>query len=299
MALIGFLACETTLPETAPRSGERRGDAYEHDLMIAALSPSFEAYDLRLEVIDWEAPLNAFDGIDLVLLGTAWNYQDKSGEFLAKLEVLASRGVAVCNSPGTVRWNIEKTYLKELTQRGAATIPTLWLDDVTTDDAHEAMDRFGCDRIVIKRQVGAGALGQVTIGRDALPSEGWRYGHRAMVQPYLPAIETQGELSFVFIDGELSHALRKLPAKGDYRIQSLYGGTESVHIPSAEEAAAATAILAALPFDAPLYARIDMLRGDDGLLLMEAELIEPYLYPEQGPRLGELLARAVKKRVQE
>ena len=125
----------------------------------------------------------------------------------------------------------------------------------------------------------------------------WRFDSPAMLQPFLPAIAKEGELSFIFIDGELSHALRKMPAEGDYRIQSLYGGQESIHNPTQEEITSAKAIIAAIPFETPLYARIDMLRMEDGALaVMEAELIEPYLYPEQGPQLGERLARAIAER---
>jgi len=294
MTTIGFLACETTLPGSGDR---RRDDAYEHDLTIAALEPALAAERLRLRVIDWEAPMAAFDGLDAVLLGTAWNYQDKAEAFLAKLEAIESHGIAVHNPPAMVRWNMTKTYLQELEAAGAAAIPTLWLDDVTASDARAAFARFGCDRLVVKRQVGAGALGQVLLRADDLPGPDWCFGHPAMVQPFLPAIEEEGELSFVFIAGELSHALRKRAAKGDYRIQSLYGGVESRHEPNAEEVAAARAVLASIPFATPLYARIDMLRGDNGLLLMEAELIEPYLYPEQGERVGEHLARALARNV--
>lgn len=293
MSTIAFLACETTLPGT----GERRGDAFEHDLMMGALEPAFASAGLKLEVIDWEAPLSAFEGIDLALLGTSWNYQDKSEAFIAMLEALSQQGIAVCNPPDMVRWNSRKTYLRELAQNGAATIPTLWRETVTRKGALEAMDTFETDRIVVKRQVGAGALGQELLVRSSLPGPEWSFGHPAMLQPYLPAIADEGELSFVFIDGELSHALRKRPAKGDYRIQSLYGGLEEVHSPSPEEAAAAHAIVAALPFETPLYARIDMLRSGEDLLLMEAELIEPYLYPEQGPQLGERLVQAIAKRL--
>ncbi|QUL39200.1 RimK family alpha-L-glutamate ligase [Erythrobacter sp. JK5] len=295
MTTIGFLACETTLPG----AGQRRGDAFEHDLMIAALEPAFAARDMILTVVDWEAPLASFDGIELVMLGTAWNYQDKAPQFLDKLEALAAAGVSVCNAPDLVRWNAKKTYLRELAEAGARTIPTLWREVVTPRGALEAMETFDTDRIVVKRQVGAGAEGQELIRRGSLPDRDWTFGYPAMLQPYLPAIASDGELSFVFIDGELSHALRKLPADGDYRIQSLYGGVENVHEPSPEEAQAASTILAALPDPAPLYARIDMLRDDDGSpLLMEAELIEPYLYPEQGPQLGPRLAEAVAKRVE-
>ena len=295
MTTIGFLACETTLPGIGER---RRGDAYEHDLMIAALEPAFTVHGLDLRVIDWEAPLEEFEGLTLVMLGTSWNYQDKTEEFLTRLETLEASGIAVCNTPEIVRWNASKTYLRELAELGAAIVPTLWQQDVGRSELEEAFDHFNCEKLVVKRQVGAGALDQILIDRNTLPDQDWRYGHRAMLQPFLPAIAEEGELSFVFIDGELSHALRKLPAEGDYRIQSLYGGIEKVHEPSAEESRAAKAIVDTLPFDAPLYARIDMLRAEDGaLMVMEAELIEPYLYPEQGPDLGDRLARAIAKRV--
>ena len=293
MNTIAFLACATTLPGAQAR----REDAFEHDLMVANLEPAFAKAGLELRVIDWEAPLEAFDGIDLAMLGTVWNYQDRAADFLAKLDALAARGIVVCNTSDVVRWNITKTYLRELGEGGAPTIPTLWRESVTSKGALEAMDVFETDRIVVKRQIGAGAEGQELLRRSSLPGPDWNFGHPAMLQPYLPAIAEQGELSFIMVDGELSHAVRKLPADGEYRIQSLYGGREVDHEASPEEAQAARAIIAALPFETPLYARIDMLQSDDDLLLMEAELIEPYLYPEQGPQLGERLAAAIVKRL--
>lgn len=293
MATVGFLACETTLPG----ADRRRADAYEHDLTIAALDPALKARGMSLHVVDWEAPLAAFDGLDLVLLGTAWTYQDRVEAFLTRLDSLEKRGITVCNSAEIVRWNMTKTYLRELAERGAETIPTRWLDQVTASDARAAMERFDCDRLVVKRQIGAGAQGQELLQRGDVPDD-WRFEKPAMLQPFLPAIAERGELSFVFIDGELSHALRKLPALGDYRIQSLYGGCEQAHSPNSEETEAARAVLGALPFARSLYARVDMLEGTEGeLKVMEVELIEPYLYPEQGPEMGERLARAIAARV--
>lgn len=294
MTAIGFLACETTLPG----SKTRREDAFEHDNMISAIQPAFEARGWDLRVIDWEAPMEDFARLDLVMLGTSWNYQDKAQSFLEKLEAMEASGIKVCNSPDVVRWNITKTYLQDLAARGARTIPTLWFDSLSAFNAEAAMDQLGCDKLVVKRQVGAGAEGQVLLERGAVPAD-WRFEHRAMVQPFLSAIADKGELSFLFFGGVYSHCVRKLPASGDYRIQSLYGGRELIHAPSAEEQAQASAIIEALPFDAPLYARVDMLEGDDGMLMvMEAELIEPYLYPEQGPDMGETLAMAAAKELE-
>ena len=199
-----------------------------------------------------------------------------------------------------MRWNLSKTYLQELAERGARTVPTLWRETVTAKGVCEAFDVFECDRVVVKRQVGAGAEGQELVARKSLPSSDWCFGAPAMLQPFLPAIADKGELSFLFFGGQYSHCVRKLPKSGDYRIQSLYGGTEITHEPSADEAAQASAIIEALPFPSPLYARIDMLEDEDGkLMVMEAELIEPYLYPEQGPKMGESLAKAVQRELEQ
>ena len=290
-ARIGFLAC----PGTLPASPERRSDAYEHDRQVDALRPALAAQGFELVEIDWAAPLDDFEGLALVMLGTAWDYQDRLDEFIARLEALEARGIAVCNPPQVVRWNARKTYLQDLAERGAATVPTLWLDDASRGDVLSAFDRFETDRVVVKRQVGAGALGQHSFTRDDPPAAGWTLGHPAMIQPFLPAIAEEGEYSFVFVGGAFSHAILKRPAAGDYRIQSMFGGIDTAIKPAPADLAAAEAVLASLPFDDLLYARIDMIRAGGTLAVMEAELIEPFLYPLEGPGLGERVADAVAR----
>lgn len=294
MSRIGFLACADTLPGEGPR----RGDAFEHDLEVAALRPAFAEAGLELVELDWRAPLSEFPGIALVLLGTAWDYQDHPEGFLAKLEALAARGIAVCNPPEVVRWNTDKTYLRELGEQGAPIVPTLYLDEVDRAGVLAAMASLDTHDVVVKRQIGAGGLGQHRFTRDTPPEQDWHMGRPCMVQPFLPSITEEGEYSFVFIDGAFSHAIRKRAAAGEYRIQSLYGGSETVHQPSPEDLESARQVLAALTFADLLYARIDMIRLPDGqLAVMEAELIEPYLYPEQGPDLGQRLAVAIGARL--
>lgn len=288
---IAFLACSTTLPG-AP---DRRPDAFEHDqqmdAIVAALRPGESVTD-----IDWQAPLDAFAAFDAALIGTPWDYFDNRDAFLAKLDAIAALGVPVCNSPDVVRWNIDKGYLTELAERGVATIPTLLLDNPGRDEILAAFDHFGSDRLVVKRRVGAGAEGQFDFTCDNPPAADWRMGHAALVQPFLPGIVEEGEHSLIFIDGEFSHGLIKRPAPGDYRVQSLYGGWDTAVTPTPDDLAAAQKVIAGLPFPAPLYARIDLVRGPDGaLLLMEAEVIEPFLYPLQGPELGPRLLAGLRK----
>ncbi len=292
---IAFLGCA----ETMPGSPTRRADAFEHDHQIAALRIGLAGSGVEAVDIDWRAPLEQLAQFRLALLGTAWDYTDHPAEFLTQLEALESAGVAVCNSAEVVRWNADKYYLEELAKAGAASIPTLWHDDPGAKEIHAAFDHFATDRVVVKRRVGAGALGQFSFIRGDPALIGWQMGHAAMIQPFLPAIQSEGEYSFVFIGGNFSHAILKQAANGDYRIQSLYGGRETPIAPSLRDIDTAAAIMAMLPFtEPPLYARIDMVRGLDGCMaLIEAELIEPYLYPLQGPEFGKLLAEAVLARL--
>ena len=291
---IAFLACDTTLPGTA----NRRADAFEHDYQFDAIRKPLAEKGVSLEEINWKAPLEDIVQYDLALISTTWDYQDCCDAFLSKLEAIEARGVALHNPSKLVRWNIEKTYLRDLGDKGAPTVPTLWVETPTADDARRAFSQFNADTIVIKRQVGAGAEGQKKLDKnDALP-DGPLLDRPAMIQPFLPAIRSEGEYSFIFVDGELSHALVKRAKAGDYRIQSAYGGKEEAVTPSTSDLGQALDIVQSLPGGAPLYARIDMVRSNSGdLLLMEAELVEPYLYPVEGPDLGSKMANALMARL--
>ena len=287
---IAFLAC----PETLPGSPTRRPDAFEHDLQLAALR---DGLGTRADVtaIDWRAPLDDLTRFDLALLGTPWDYTEAKDAFVTRLEALEAAGVVVANPSAVVRWNADKLYLRELEQRGAVSIPTLWPQAPDAHDVTAAFDQFACDRVVVKRRVGAGAIGQESFTKGDPRLICWSMDQPVMIQPFLPAIQAEGELSFIFVSGQFSHALIKRASAGDYRIQSLYGGSEVPLEPSPADRAAAAGIMAMLPFDQPpLYARIDMVRLDSGALaVIEAELIEPYLYPLQGPGFGAMLAEGV------
>ena len=287
---IAFLAC----PGTLPGSPSRRYDAFEHDNQIAALREGL-AGQAEVVDLDWRAPLEELTQCQAALIGTAWDYTAAKEAFLDRLEALERAGVKVCNSSEVVRWNADKRYLADLAARGAATIPTLWLERVGPADVVAAFAEFACAKLVVKRRVGSGAEGQECFVHGAPLPAGWSMDQPALLQPFLPAIQGEGELSFIFVGGALSHALTKQAQPGEYRIQSNFGGIETAITPTPADRAAADAVMAMLPFaEPPLYARIDMVRLEDGALaVMEAELIEPYLYPLQGPGFGRMLAKAV------
>ena len=163
--------------------------------------------------------------------------------------------------------------------KGAPVIRTLTVDRVTPSNVTRAFAELSTDTIVIKPLVGGGAWRQVLHkqGED-FPKQSELPPESALIQAFLPSVQSEGEFSFLYFGGTFSHAVRKLPKAGDYRIQSSYGGTEAPYAPTGLERESARAVLDSLDF-VPLYARVDLLRGQDGgLKLIELELIEPYLY---------------------
>ena len=276
---------------------DRRSDAHLFDIQLDALRLGFAGEGFELRPARWRDPDTDWRTFAGVLIACAWDYQDRHEAFVSALERIRALGTPVFNEPDTVRWNIRKTYLRELQQKGVAVIPTLWPDAPAGEDIGHAMDAFGVEEVVLKRQVGGGARGQARYHRSALPAPGPVLDRPGMIQPFVPAILSEGEYSFLFVDGVFSHALIKRPRAGDYRIQEAYGGVCEGVDPAPADRAAAEAVLDAAG-KRPLYARVDMVRAaGGGLMLMELEVIEPYLYPLQGPGIGPVLARALARRL--
>ncbi len=294
-AKVAYLCSADTYPGTV----DRRSDAWEHDLTIGMLGMGLHRLERDLMPVRWDAPDVDWQSFEAVIIGTTWDYAERCTEFVATLEKIAEL-TKVLNSAKVVAWNARKTYLQQLALKGCATLPTLWLDSPTKAECCGAFEQFACESIVIKPQVGAGAWRQVKLRRgEPWPDAQILPPGPCMVQPFFAAVQREGELSLLYFNRQFSHAVRKRAAAGDYRIQSSYGGFDEPYAPSAEDLAAAKRVLDAIDEDL-LYARVDLLRGDDGeLRLIELELIEPYLYPVHAPEMGAVFANAYRALVLE
>jgi glutathione synthase/RimK-type ligase-like ATP-grasp enzyme len=232
----------------------------------------------------------------LVLPVLLWGYHRDHARFMRAVKTWTEAGVPLANPASVLGWNSDKSYLARLEARGVPIPPTRWTDKVTEADVEAAFDAFGADELVIKPTVSGGAWKtlRLTRGQPLIdPPEG-----AAMIQPYLPAIATEGETSLLFFGGVFSHAVNKTPVPGEFRIQVQFGGNYVSVEPPAEAMALARQVLAAV--DEPLlYARIDMTRDGDGRwVLMEAELIEPDFYLNNDPRRGAGFAEAVRAQLE-
>lgn len=228
---------------------------------------------------------------DAALALFAWGYHERAVEW----ETIIAGWPAHCplfNPPALIAWNTHKTYLRALEAAGVPIVPSRF-GNADAASVAGAFDAFGCDELVVKPQVSAGSFRTVRVRRGE-PVEPLA---DAIIQPFLPAVAGEGELSLFAIGGTFSHAARKVATGGDFRIQPQFGGAFSGYEPDGEAMAVFDAVLTALP-SAPLYARIDMLRRGDGrLALIEVEAIEPDLYTDLEPavprRLAAALARAM------
>jgi hypothetical protein len=262
----------------------------------------------------WDDPEVDWRGFDAVLIRTTWDYQDKLPAFRAFVQRVAAV-TRLFNPAPAVLWNTHKHYLRDLAAVGVPLAPTVWLDRGTRVDVRRALAGLGAAEGFLKPCVGATARETLRFAADAagcamaqahvdrlLPHED------LMLQPFLPAVLDRGEWSAVFVDGELSHCVRKIPVPGDYRVQDDFGARDERYLPTADELAQAHAALAAVQqpggpcpdaTGAPLlYARTDFLwdpRG--GCVLTELELVEPSLFFRHEPAAGARLAEALLRRL--
>jgi glutathione synthase/RimK-type ligase-like ATP-grasp enzyme len=212
---------------------------------------------------DWSA-------YDLVVVRATWDYTDRREEFLAWAESVPR----LANPASVLRWNTDKRYLGELAAAGLPVVPTAYVDG---DFAPPAGD------YVVKPTVSAG--GRDTVRYSAADEDAAREhvdrlvadGRGVMVQPYLSSVETAHETSVLYLGGAYSHGARK----GPVLIDGPSLDPEQVDLgprePSAAEREVAARVLAAVS-EPLLYARVDLLSGPDGPVLLELELTEPYLF---------------------
>ena len=246
------------------------------------LLPALERHGATGVVVRWDDPAARWRNFDAVVLRSCWDYHHRLPEFLRWFEVLEREGARVLNPLPTLRWNVTKSYLRELAAAGVAVAPTVWVQMGSTATLRELADAFDAEALVVKPNVSSTAFETWRFDRARAAEGEERFARLVrerdlMVQPFLPAIETDGELSLVFLGGAFSHAVRKRPRPGDFRVQEEHGGTAEPAAVSAHLVRQAAHALAVAPGD-PLYARADGLAPDGELVVTELELVEPMLY---------------------
>ncbi|MCL1870315.1 MAG: hypothetical protein FWF90_07875 [Promicromonosporaceae bacterium] len=258
------------------------------------LIPALKDRGITAEPAVWDDASVDWAAYDLVVVRSTWDYAPRHDEFLEWADTVPN----LANPASVLRWNTDKSYLRALEAADVPVIPTVWLDPArhfSKRAVHTRMPAFG--DFVVKPVVSAGAKDTgryipisaqsrsmaITHTMRLLDSKRW-----VMIQPYITSVDSAGETVLIFVDGTFQHAARKnalltgpsQPTKG----LGLYVKEEMSPLTATPEQLdvaqrALDVATAELGLDKPLlYARVDLVTGEDGPLVIELELTEPSLW---------------------
>ena len=281
-----------------PNPGAYARNILEEDRILseALVSSGFE-----VSRVDWANPEIDWRRFDAIVIRQTWDYFERLDEFRAWIDRVEPL-TRVINPVEVMHWNCDKRYLIELADAGVPTVSTIVVErQEPVPSLADLLERHGFTEAVIKPAVsGAGRETYLIRGKDtsALENDWQRLvaAEAMLLQPFIPAIIEHGEVSLIVIDGEVTHAVRKIAAEGEFRVQDDHGGTVHAYTPGKREAGVAQTALAAVPGRVS-YARVDLVDGADGPLVMELELIEPELFFRRHAGAAGRLAAAVARAI--
>ncbi|MCB1025710.1 MAG: hypothetical protein KDB79_15035, partial [Acidobacteria bacterium] len=232
-----------------------------------------------VETVSWRDKNADWEKYEAVILRTPWDYHEVPDEFLDALKKIEAAGTRLENSLEIVKWNLNKTYLQELEERGVLIVPTIWgMGRIDENIVNKWFQLLGADEIIIKPVISATARHTYRI-RKFLPELTAIFENQDhMVQPFMKNIVEEGEFSLFYFGSEFSHAILKSPKQDDFRVQEEWGGIIKAVEPDEKILEAGENALNQIG-QKLLYARVGLVRTeDDEFALMELELIEPSLY---------------------
>jgi glutathione synthase/RimK-type ligase-like ATP-grasp enzyme len=253
-------------------------------------------HGLDVEAAPWDGPRAAFDRADAVVIRSTWGYYRTPDAFRDWIEAMAATS-RLFNPIAVVRWNLRKDYLDKLAAAGVR-VPRSHL--VTADRVEDVFIQNDWQRAVVKPSTGASGYFVDLLRRQEVRDKVAGLPHEIrsdglLVQEFLPEI-ADGELSLIYFDGRFSHAVRKRPPSGEFRVNSRFGATRALEIPPPGLVRQAAQALQALP-ELPLYARVDGVVRDGVLIVIEVEVLEPGLFMDFHPPSAELFADATVRRL--
>lgn len=265
----------------------------------------------------WDDPAVNWDDAGVVVMRSVRDYatKDKYAAFLEWARSLSR----VANHSDVVTWNSDKHYLGRLADLGVPMIPTTWLEPTAGLSKHQVHTRFPAQGdFVVKPAISSGGrgTGRYTSTHAGSRSQAindamhhLRHGRSVMVQRYLQQVDRGGEISLVYFNGILSHAVDKAPM-----LHPRFRSTDEVHEevvtarePSEQEwlwgERVRKAIHGLIKEHAGrdiqlLFNRVDMVGdGQGGFYLMEVSLIDAGLYLSSAPEALGNFADAIAQRV--
>jgi glutathione synthase/RimK-type ligase-like ATP-grasp enzyme len=267
------------------------------DLDIPFATEAAAQLDIDLVLANWNDKSIAWESFDAAVIRSAWDYVPVRDEFLEFAKNVETK-TKLYNSYEVMKWNTNKTYLSILENKGVPIIPTKFANNI--DEALPAIKWAfkKASAVAIKPTVGAGAR---LAGKALTEEEAIKYVKRILeakrtriIQPYISSVDDEGEKAIIVINGKISHAAKKVPAltKGGHG-----DAAGQLEITTEMKDIVKTISNAVSEWNELLFARVDVVRMDEKLVLMELELTEPWLFMQFKPEAGVDLFKALKHRI--
>jgi glutathione synthase/RimK-type ligase-like ATP-grasp enzyme len=253
--------------------------------------------NVRTDVVCWDDEAVDWRQYGAIVIRSTWDYHLRIAEFRRWIDRMAETGARLWNPPDVIRWNTDKRYLLTLGTAELRPPPTVVLDKGSAVHLTDLLRSCGWDEAVVKPTVSADGFSteRTTLAGAAADQPlltAMLSRSDVLVQPLVPEIRTQGEMSLMFFGGTFSHAVSKRPTGGEFRVQERLGGVISlVDVAPSIVARAETLLKTAVPRS--LYARVDVVETPKRLVLMEIELVEPTLFLQHAPGSAGAFARAI------
>ncbi|MEM1138008.1 MAG: hypothetical protein AAGI07_19405 [Bacteroidota bacterium] len=234
----------------------------------------------EVKVLIWNDKNVNWENYDVLIIRSIWDYYLEIAQFKKWLSYLKNTDVKVLNPISVIQQNYHKFYLKELLKNKLPIIPTYFLarEEQANFSWKNWLTNHNWEHIVLKPAVSASAwhtyrlkgIAEITTFKFPVNTD-W------LIQPFIPEIATNGEVSLMFFNRKFSHAVLKKSKQGDFRVQKEYGGTVSFFEPDKNIVGIAERILQHINGEL-LYCRVDGVLTENGFKIMEVELIEPELF---------------------
>lgn len=282
--------------------------ARDLDEDLPPLESALRQAGAEVAIAEWDRP-HDWSRFDIALLRSTWDYPQRLAEFFDWAGDVSTR-TKLLNPLQVVKWSSDKHYLRDLARAGVPTVLSRFIEagESASWRIAELLSEPGVEEFVVKPAIGAGSRDAQRFGpeeQDAAAEHAQRMlsqKRSVLLQPYLSRVDEQGETALMYFEGQFSHAIRKGPLlkRKEGPTQELFAReTITARVPDAAELRVATRALQALPFETPLYARVDLIRDEKNEpVVLELELIEPSLFFPFAGGSAQRFAAAVLKRVQ-
>lgn len=276
----------------------RPAEKNEDDLLIDYLLTK----GLTVEKTVWNHPHVKWESYDLVIIKSPWDYFNLIGDFYDWLTEMEKKKIKFLNPIATVKWNADKHYLKDIENAGLSIAPCVFLEKGELVHLDDYFLKLNSQKLIVKPAVSGGSKNTFKVTPENV-EEVNRELHLLLaeesfiLQPFLTEIEEHGEWSFIFFGGQFSHALVKKAKAGDFRVQHVFGGTIHPQLPPVALIADAQRYVDQFAKDC-LYARVDGVIVNQQFLLMELELIEPFLFLDTNKKSLENYFQALNNRLE-